>query len=122
MTEVEERLDSVEGRLGSVEHGLQELRGEVGKLRDEVGGLRGEVGGLREKTDTLADDVQKLRVLGEENQRQLQLVIELHGQKFDEIADALKPLAEIHRFVRSVADDDELRIRALESRAENRPA
>jgi hypothetical protein len=53
-------------------------------------------------------------VLGEENQRQWQFVIEQHGRRFDDIDQALKPLAEMQQFMRMVVDEHDARIRALE--------
>jgi archaellum component FlaC len=148
MADTEERLQKVEDRLTSVENSVDglrsevgglrgevgelrgevgELRGEVGGLREDVGGLRGEVGELRGKTDTLAADVQKLRVLGEENEHRIKLVLEVqadhgkklgdHGAKLDRIFEALKPLPAIYAFVQSVAHDHEMRIVELEKRA-----
>ena len=140
---VETRLGAVETRLGAVEKGVEELReevgglrgevsglrgevgglrGEVGGLRGEVGGLRGEVGELRGRTDSLADDVQKLRVLGEENQRQWQFVIEQHGRRFDAIDKALEPLAKMSQFMQMVTDDHEVRIRVLEQHTGLKPS
>jgi uncharacterized coiled-coil protein SlyX len=89
MSGVEERLDKVEERLGSVEKGVNELRGEV----------------------------QKLRVLGEQNTSDIKLVAEVqarHGEKLEEITKALEPLARIDNFVRLVAHDHEVRIKRLE--------
>ena len=105
MPEVEERLDKVEKRLTSVETGVQELRGEVGGLRREVDELRGEV--------------QTLRVLGEDNAREIKLIAEVqvrHSAKLDEIGKALEPLGEIRDFVRLVAHDHEHRLQELEKR------
>jgi len=119
MAGVEDRLEKVEKRLDSVE-------GQVGGLRSEVSGLRGEVTGLRGAVTRLDGEVQKLRVLGEENERRINLVIEvqaLHGQKLDEhsgmlaqITKALEPLAAIHAFIQGVAGNHEERITALEKR------
>src|SRR5687767_9008331 len=81
MAEVVERLDGVERRLTSVETGLSNLRGEVGELRGEV---------------------QKLRILGEKNTTDIQQIAEVqvqHGNRLDEIAKALEPLARLDAFV-----------------------
>jgi archaellum component FlaC len=113
MSGVEERLDKVEGRLGSLENGVNELRGEVGELRDKVDGLGGEVGDLR-------GEVQKLRILGEQTASELKLMADVqghHSTRLDEMTKALEPLAGIDNFIRSVADDHEVRIKRLEKRA-----
>lgn len=112
MPEVEERLDKIEKRLTSVDTSVQELRGEVGGLRGEVGGLRGEVGELR-------GEVQTLRVLGEDNAREIKLIAEVQGRhsaKLEEIGKALEPLEEIRDFVRLWAHDHEHRLQELERR------
>lgn len=115
LDKVEVRLEAVETRLGAVEKGVEELR-------EEVGGLRGEVGELRGRTESLADDLQKLRVLGEENQRQWQFVIEQHGRRFDAIDKALEPLAKMSQFMQMVTDDHEVRIRVLEQHTGLKPS
>jgi hypothetical protein len=93
------------------------LRGDVDGLRGDVGGLRGDVDGLHGDVGGLRADVQKLRVLAEENERQIKLLTEVQGAKFEQIAEALKPLAQIHDFIRLVADNHEHRIAELEKRA-----
>ena len=120
MPETDERLDNVERRLGGVETGLTGLREEVGGLREEVGGLREEVGGLREEVGGLRGEVTSLRILGEKNTEDIKKIAEVqehHGQKLDDIVEALKPLSEIHDFVQRVAPNHEARIRELERRA-----
>ena len=104
---------AVEQGLGDVTRGLQEVREHVGELRTEVGGLRTEVGELRTEVNTV-------RVLGEANADDIRKVAEVqvhHGQKLDEIAQALAPLAELHAFIRVVVPDHERRLRALEGRS-----
>ena len=96
MAKVVERLDGVERRLTSVETGLSKLSGEV----------------------------QKLRILGEENATDIKRIAEVqvqhgnrledHGRKLDEITKALEPLARLDAFVRLVADEHEKRITDLE--------
>jgi predicted RNase H-like nuclease (RuvC/YqgF family) len=127
MPDVEQRLDAVETRLGAVEKTVGELRGEVGELRGEVGELRGEVGELRSEVGGLRglkDEVQKLRVLGEENERRINLVIEVqaaHGAALERITRALEPLDEMQKtmqsmkaFMQAVAENHERRIFDLE--------
>lgn len=100
MAETSEGAKPIDERLGSVEH-------QVIELRSDVDGLRG--------------DVQKLRVLEEANAETIKLIAEGHGAKLDshsakldEITEALKPLGEIHDFLKRVAHDHEVRISALE--------
>ena len=121
------RLKAVEQGLGRVTTGLQEVREHVGELRTEVGGLRTEVGELRTEVGELRTEVGELRtevntlrVLGEANADDIRKVAEVqvhHGQKLDEIAQALAPLAELHAFIRVVVPDHERRLRALEGRS-----
>ena len=125
---------AVEQGLGDVTRGLQEVREHVGELRTEVGGLRTEVGELRTEVGELRTEVGELRtevgelrtevntvrVLGEANADDIRKVAEVqvhHGQKLDEIAQALAPLAELHAFIRVVVPDHERRLRALEGRS-----
>ena len=125
---------AVEQGLGDVTRGLQEVREHVGELRTEVGGLRTEVGELRTEVGELRTEVGELRtevgelrtevntvrVLGEANADDIRKVAEVqvhHGQKLDEIAQALAPLADLHAFIRVVVPDHERRLRALEGRS-----
>ena len=134
MTDEGRRLKAVEQGLGRVTTGLQEVREHVGELRTEVGGLRTEVGELRTEVGELRTEVGELRtevgelrtevntvrVLGEANADDIRKVAEVqvhHGQKLDEIAQALAPLAELHAFIRVVVPDHERRLRALEGRS-----
>lgn len=117
MASMAERMNKVEQRLEKVESGLNEVRTEVGELRTEVGGLRTEVGGLR-------TEVNSLRVLGEANANDIRTVAEVqvhHGQKLDEIARSLEPLAELREFIRIVAPEHERRIKALEQHTGLKP-
>ena len=125
---------AVEQGLGDVTRGVQEVREHVGELRTEVGGLRTEVGELRTEVGELRTEVGELRtevgelrtevntvrVLGEANADDIRKVAEVqvhHGQKLDEIAQALAPLADLHAFIRVVVPDHERRLRALEGRS-----
>ena len=101
MADLAERMNKVEQRLEDVATGLKEVRTEVADLRTEVGGLRTEVDGLR-------TEVGSLRVLGEANAEDIRKVAEVqvhHGQKLEEIARALEPLAELHAFISVVAPE-----------------
>ena len=134
MTDEGRRLKAVEQGLGDVTRGVQEVREHVGELRTEVGGLRTEVGELRTEVGELRTEVGELRtevgelrtevntvrVLGEANADDIRKVAEVqvhHGQKLDEIAQALAPLADLHAFIRVVVPDHERRLRALEGRS-----
>jgi hypothetical protein len=100
-------MPDVETRLDGVERGLSAVKTEVGELRGEV---------------------QKLKVLEEENCSQIKLIAEVqatHGEKLDVLAaemrvlkKAVEPIADMHAFIKSVAHDHELRIRALERRSD----
>jgi archaellum component FlaC len=110
MPDVTERLDKVEGRLGVVEERLGAVEGRLGAVEIKVDALDA-------KVETLSGDVQKLRVLGEDNARDIKLIAEVqaqHGAKLEEISKALEPLARIDAFVTLVAHDHAKRITALE--------
>ena len=65
----------------------------------------------------LRDELQKLRVLWEQNATDLKRIAEVqvqHGNKLDEIAKALEPLARLDAFVQLVAREHETRITDLE--------
>ena len=117
---VEEGLGKVETRLGAVEDGLEEVRDQVHALDGKVNALDGKVTALDGKVTALDENVQKLRLLEENNATEIKKVAEVqshHGKKLDKITKALEPLARIDAFVNAVAHDHENRIRVLETRA-----
>jgi hypothetical protein len=70
--------------------------------------------------DTLDEDVQRLRVLGEENTRQIKLIAEVqvhHGNMLQEIVKIVEPLKVLPDLFRDVAQDHARRITVLERRA-----
>lgn len=134
MPEIEQRLDKVEERLGSVEKKVDVLDGKVAALDGKVTALDGKVA-------VLATDVQKLRVLGEENERQLKVVAEVqarHGERLDEhsrmlekitrdieplkvlpaaVQQIAKDMAPLRDVMERITHDHEARITELEKRA-----
>jgi archaellum component FlaC len=152
MTDAGDRLDKVEARLGNVEDQVAGLRTDVGGLRTDVTGLRTDVTGLRTdvtglrtdvtglrtdvtglRTDvtgltsrvgTLEDEVHKLRILGEDNTRQITLiaevqahhgtVLEQHSQLLNQLTKDVEPLKILPDLLRLVIQDHEHRITALE--------
>ena len=120
LQEVREHVGELRTEVGGLRTEVGELRTEVGELRTEVGGLRTEVGELRTEVGELRTEVNTVRVLGEANADDIRKVAEVqvhHGQKLDEIAQALAPLADLHAFIRVVVPDHERRLRALEGRS-----
>jgi archaellum component FlaC len=110
MTDTDERfdrleagLDKVEGRLDKVEDGLAKVEGRLGRVEGEV---------------------QKLRVLGEENTQQLKLIAEVqshhgslleqHSRLLDQLVSDVQPLKVLPDLLRTVIQDHERRIAALE--------
>lgn len=103
MSDVAERLDKVEKGLGAVDAKVDKLRilGEQTaadvKIVAEVLGQHGE---------QLERHGEQLKRHGEQ--------LERHGEQLEKIVSALQPLADLHTFVRAVADVHERRITALE--------
>jgi len=90
-----------------VEKGLKEL----GEHMDE------RFGKVDERFGTLETEVQKLRVLEEANATQIKQIAEVqghHGQKLQQLIEAVEPLKGLPDFVARIADDHEHRITALE--------
>ena len=131
----------VEEGLESLEKGVTQLRSDVTELRSDVTQLRSDVTELRSDLTELRGEVQKLRVLGEDNSREIKLIAEVqvqHGERLDEhgrmlaqivrdieplkvlpeafqhLARELAPLRDIRDFMQRFGDDHELRITALE--------
>ena len=121
--------------VGGLRTDVDELRTDVGGLRTDVGGLRNDVGGLRTdvkgltgRVSTLEDETRKLQILGEENKSQIKLIAEVqshhgtileqHSRLLSQIAKDIEPLKGLPDFVRTVVQDDERRITALEQRGD----
>jgi archaellum component FlaC len=75
-----------------------------------------------ERFDALTKEVQKLRVLGEENAAQIKLIAEVqahhgteHGGALKRLEEAIKPLAAMSDAIQRVIPDHERRITALEA-------
>jgi archaellum component FlaC len=138
MTDTGERLDKVEDRLDKVETRLEKvedqvsglridvkglrtdvtgLRTDVTSLQTDVAGLRTDVTGLTDRVGTIDESVQKLRILEEENSRQIRLVAEVqlhHGTVLDKLAKDIEPLKVLPDLLRTVVENHERRITALE--------
>ena len=70
--------------------------------------------------EELSFELNKLRLLYEAQGDDVKKIAEVqahHGQKLDDIAQALAPMKEIGDFVRRVASDHEQRIQELERRS-----
>jgi len=124
LDKVEGRLDKVEGRLDKVEGRLGGVEGRLDRVEDQVTGLRTEVTGLTGRIGSLEGEVQKLRVLGEENTQQIKLiaevqshhgsVLEQHSRLLDQLVSDVQPLKVLPDLLRTVIQDHERRIAALE--------
>jgi polyhydroxyalkanoate synthesis regulator phasin len=115
-----DRLEKVEQRLGTVEDGLGTLAGRVDVLTERVDVLTDRVDTLVGRVDSLGEDVQKLRILEEENARQIKLIAEVqvqHGGVLQQMARDIEPLKAIPDLLKHVVHDHERRITALERRA-----
>jgi len=100
-----ERLDKVEQRLGSVERRLGTVEKRLGTVEKRLG--------------TLDKDVQKLRVLEEDNAQHIKLIAEVqvqHGGVLQQIVQDIEPLKAVPELLRHVVHDHERRIAALEGR------
>jgi predicted nucleic acid-binding Zn-ribbon protein len=107
MPDVDERLDHVEQKLKDLGERIDERFAQVDQRFAQVD----------RRFDSLTTDVQKLRVLGEENKTQIKLVAEVqthHGTVLDQIKEAVEPLKGLRPLFEQVARDHEKRIAALE--------
>jgi chromosome segregation ATPase len=108
MPDVDERLARVEQRLDSLgEH------------------IDGRFAQVDQRFDSLDAEVRGLRILGEQNATDIKRIAEVqahHGQRLQELVEAVAPLKDLRDFVERVAHDHEHRIAALEAaHRENMP-
>ena len=111
MPDVVERLEKVEQGLTELSQRMDERFAQVDQRFDEVD----------RQFDAMTADVQKLRVLGEENSTQIKQIAEVqthhgsvlaeHGGVLKRLEGAIEPLSAA---VQSVVRDHERRISALE--------
>jgi archaellum component FlaC len=130
-TDVDELRTDVDGLRTDVD-GLRTdvvgLRTDVDGLRTDVDGLRTDVKGLTGRVSTLEEETRKLQILGEENKGQTKLIAEVqshhgtileqHSRLLSQIAKDIEPLKGLPDFVRTVVQDHERRITALEQRGD----
>jgi hypothetical protein len=87
--------------------------------------LTGRVDVLTERVDTLGGEVQKLRLLEEDNAQQIKLIAEVqvhHGNMLQQLVRDVEPLKVLPNLLHHVIHDHELRITALERRADASPS
>jgi hypothetical protein len=116
MPDGDERLDHVEQKLKDLGERIDERFAQVDQGFVHVD----------QRFDSLTVDVQKLRVLGEENVTQIKQIAELqvhhgsvlaeHGVVMKRLEEAIEPLKVLPVAVQSVITDHERRITALERR------
>jgi archaellum component FlaC len=117
------RLDKVEDQVTGLRADVDELRVDVNGLATTVSGLRTDVVGLAGRVGVLEEDVRKLRVLGEENTQQIKLIAEVqshHGTVLEQLVKDIEPLKVMPDLLRTVIQNHEQRITALETRGDVR--
>ena len=123
---VEGRLDTVEGRLDTVEGRLDRVDGRLDRVDGRLDTVESTLGKVESRLGGLEGEVQKLRLLGEENTQQIKLlaevqshhgtVLEQHSRMLDQIVSDITPLKVLPDLLRTVIKDHERRITALAKR------
>jgi DNA repair exonuclease SbcCD ATPase subunit len=107
-------MPDVDARLDKVEEGLKDLGERVDKGFARIDERFVEADG---RFESLEKEVQKLKVLGEQNATDIKRIAEVqghHGKKLEQLVEAVAPLKDLMDFVKRVADNHESRIQALE--------
>jgi archaellum component FlaC len=108
--EIKERLDTIDKRLDNVDERFDKIDERFDKVDDRFVKVD-------DRLDTLTSDVQKLRVLGEENTTQIKLIAEVQahqGHVLQQIVQDIEPLKILPALFTKVVQDHERRITALE--------
>ena len=130
---LEAALDKVAGRLGAVEGKLDRVDERVDRVDERLVGVDGRLNQVDGRLDQVEGklgqvegEVQKLRVLGEENTRQIKLiaevqshhgtVLEQHSRLLEQLISDVQPLKVLPDFLRTVVQEHERRIKALDER------
>ena len=117
---LEAGLKKVEGRLENVEGRLENVEGRLEKVEGRLDGVEGSLGRVQGQLGQLESEVQKLRVLGEENTQQIKLIADVqshHGTVLNQLVKDVEPLKPLPDLLRVVIQDHERRIAALENRS-----
>jgi hypothetical protein len=107
-------MPDVNGRLDGIEDALTGVSRQVGEQFTEV----------KQRLDKMAGEMQRVRVLGEENSTQIRLVAEVqthHGHLLEQLVKEIEPLKVLPDLFKQVAQDHERRITALEKGSGSRP-
>jgi archaellum component FlaC len=124
MTDTDERFDRLEAGLGRVEGRLDQVEGRLDKVENRLDKVEGGLHKVEGRLGKVEGEVQKLRVLGEENTQQIKLiaevqshhgsVLEQHSRLLDQLVSDVQPLKVLPDLLRTVIQDHERRITALE--------
>jgi chromosome segregation ATPase len=134
MPDVDQRLDHVEQGLKDLGERIDEQFAKVDQRFTQVDQRFAQVDQQFAQVDrrfgSLEAEVQKLRVLEEQNAAQIKQIAEVqahhggvleeHGSALKRIEEAIEPLKALHEFIPRVADDHERRITALEEASRQR--
>jgi chromosome segregation ATPase len=127
MPDIDARLDQLEERLTTLGDRVDERFVQVDHRFNQVDQRFEQVDQRFEQVDqrfgSLESEVQKLRILAERNADQITQIAEVqahHGDKLQQLVDAVEPLRGLRDFVERVAHDHEHRITALEGASRQR--
>ena len=115
--EIKERLDTIDKRLDNVDERFDKIDERFDKIDERFDKVDERFVKVDDRLDTLTSDVQKLRVLGEENTTQIKLIAEVQahqGHVLQQIVQDIEPLKILPALFTKVVQDHERRITALE--------
>ena len=121
MPDVDERLDRVEQGLTTLGERMDE---QFAKVNERFAQVDQRFAHVDQRSGSLEAEVSKLRLLAEENAAQLKQIAEVqvhHGEKLQQLVEAVEPLKDLRDFVERVAHDHERRITALEDSGRHTP-
>ncbi|HEY1305990.1 MAG TPA: hypothetical protein VGF24_20690 [Vicinamibacterales bacterium] len=126
MADVSERLDRLEQALGTANQQLGEVQerldnhdGRFNQIDERFNRIDERFNKVDERFDSLESDLQELRMLEESNFDRIKKIAEVqsrHGEKLDELAEAIEPLKVLPDLYKQVVQNHERRITALEKR------
>jgi chromosome segregation ATPase len=117
MPESGERLANIEQTLTGMSRQFGEVKQRLDKVDERFTKVDERFAKIDERLDTLTSDVQKVRVLGEENSTQIKLIAEVqshHGRMLEQLVKDMEPLKVLPDLFKHVVQDHERRITALE--------
>jgi chromosome segregation ATPase len=115
--QIDQRFEQIDQRFEQIDQRFEQIDQRFEQVDQRLAQVDQRFVEVDQRFETLTAEVQKLRILGEENTAQIKVIAEVqahHGTVLQTLVDAVEPLKVLPDLFRQVAQDHERRITALE--------